>query len=282
MTSLRTAGAVAVPQGALTYTNAEAFTRKDLYLDIVGFHPASPLQERRPFAIVSEADQYRKHCRLQRFTEPNALDLPPAGSSQSPKAREGSPMSPSKSEAGSSPEAPPVSPASAPQVPLDFTLTPTASSAAKLEPPPTATLDSASAMTLDLRETQVKSPPPMLSEPAAPPLQQRRISARDAKIVDGAGVPAASQRLSRGNVFAASAPLQPFDVVITSSKAATLPQITTPAPKPRSRSPDVRGSASQRLNKTGTQPHLSRVVSQREVVDISITGVAPAGGAPVR
>lgn len=198
-------------------------------------------------------------------------------------------MSPSKSEAGSSPEAPPVSPASAPQVPLDFTLTPTASSAAKLEPPPTATLDSASAMTLDLRETQagevhsaVKSPPPMLSEPAAPPLQQRRISARDAKIVDGAGVPAASQRLSRGNVFAASAPLQPFDVVITSSKAATLPQITTPAPKPRSRSPDVRGSASQRLNKTGTQPHLSRVVSQREVVDISITGVAPAGGAPVR
>ncbi|CAE7848803.1 unnamed protein product [Symbiodinium microadriaticum] len=187
VTSLRTAGAVAVPQGALTYTNAEAFTRKDLYLDIVGFHPASPLQERRPFAIVSEADQYRKHCRLQRFTEPNALDLPPAGSSQSPKAREGSPMSPSKSEAGSSPEAPPVSPASAPQAPLDFTLTPTASSAAKLEPPPTATLDSASAMTLDLRETQVKSPPPMLSEPAAPPLQQRRISARDAKIVDGAG-----------------------------------------------------------------------------------------------
>eukprot|EP00439_Symbiodinium_sp_Y106_P023167 s6080_g2.t2 len=240
VTSLRTAGAVAVPQGALTYTNAEAFTRKDLYLDIVGFHPASPLQERRPFAIVSEADQYRKHCRLQRFTEPNALDLPPSASSQSPKAKDGSPMSPSKSEAGSSPEAPPVSPASAPQVPLDFTLTPTASSTAKLEPPPTATLDSASAMTLDLRETQVKSPPPMLSEPAAPPLQQRRISARDAKIVEGAGVAAASQRLSRGNVFAASAPLQPFDVVITSSKAATLPQITTPAPTPRARLGNLR------------------------------------------
>ncbi|CAE7449435.1 ABCC2 [Symbiodinium sp. CCMP2456] len=232
VTSLRTAGAVAVPQGALTYTNAEAFTRKDLYLDIVGFHPASPLQERRPFAIVSEADQYRKHCRLQRFTEPNALDPERDFLYRTHSGVNGWRMCEccwawysylACSDVASNAANPGCS-VTRFLVRCSLGKYFPAGTQAKLEPPPTATLDSASAMTLDLRETQaigqandillqlshknprspnaeVKSPPPMLSEPAAPPLQQRRqvpflllsrlclqgISARDAKIVEGKG-----------------------------------------------------------------------------------------------
>lgn len=219
----------------------DVFARQDIYLDIVGFQPHQA-QDRKPFAIVSEADQYMHHCHLQRF-EPLAADA---------AADAGREMTPSKME---TPKGPTPSPS------------PCAKDAKTPKTPKLATLESAMSMDLDDREVMVVSAPsPVNMEPPAPPVAQRRISARDAKLVEG------SKRLTKGNVMSASMPtMEPFTAIISGSKALPLPQIAGPQ-QSRSRSPPDRGAAPapRRLSRTNSQP------LRRDPVDISISGVSAA------
>ncbi|CAJ1336532.1 unnamed protein product, partial [Effrenium voratum] len=138
-------GALSMPKGT-TYTSAEALTsRRDLYLDIVGFHPNAP-QERKAFAIVSEADQYHRHMHLQRFDDSPKTPKPLV----SPKVseRQGTPTTPGK----------------------ELCVSPTKSR------PKLAAMDTSSAMSMDLTEPEVAPPP--LAAPVAPPVAQRRVSAQ--------------------------------------------------------------------------------------------------------
>ncbi|CAL1149661.1 unnamed protein product [Cladocopium goreaui] len=151
----------------------DVFARQDIYLDIVGFQPHQA-QDRKPFAIVSEADQYMHHCHLQRF-EPLSLS---ADADASAVGRE---MTPSKME---TPKGATPSPS------------PCAKDGKTPKTPKLVTLESAMSMDLDDREVMVVSAPsPVNMEPPAPPVTQRRISTRDAKLVEGAALVVVPQRL---------------------------------------------------------------------------------------
>jgi len=231
------------------------FTRRDIYLDIVGFQPQQT-QDRKPFAIISEADQYLHHCHLQRIEPlPISPKATPAADGTASRLGLGD-LTPMSSKIELTPKG------AMPSMP-----SPSAKDSKAPQTPKLATLESAMSMDLEEREVMlVSAPTPVNIEPPAPPVMQRRISGRDAKIVEG------SKRLTKGNVISASTPaLEPFTAVISGSKALPLPQIgpqagRSPSPPERSqRSPQVR-----RMSRTNSQP------LRRDPVDISISGV-PAG-----
>eukprot|EP00913_Durusdinium_trenchii_P004111 g3810.t1 len=136
--------------------SADAFNRREIYLDIVGFQP-------------HEVDQYNRHCQLQRF-EPLVSPKGP----DTPMMRFGD-MTPQSGRMDMTPKG-------------------------------------ASAMSMDLQEPELAViVPPTPTEPSAPPVMQRRLSARDAKLVEG------GKRLCKSSLTA-SAPSEPFTAIISGSK----------------------------------------------------------------